>query len=134
MSISTDPSTPTERMEVTDTLNRMAWFQDRRRWAELADLLADEVQVGYGEPDVELVALSRADLIANWRNGLDHTSSQHVLTGITIDAAGGTAHAALNETAWIRGKAAQESLLYQSRATGAAKSHHTCDDESHCHS
>jgi len=50
---------------------------------------------------VELATLSRADLIANWRSGLEHTSSQHILTDIRVDAVDDTAHATLNETVWI---------------------------------
>jgi hypothetical protein len=47
------------------------------------------------------VTLSRDDLVANWRSGLEHTSSQHVLTGVAVDTEGDTAHATLNETAWM---------------------------------
>ena len=102
MTTSIEPSTLIDRMEVTDTLNRMAWCQDRRLWADLADLLAEEVQVGYGGPDVELVTLSREDLLANWRSGLARKSSQHVLTSIMVDVAGGDARTKLNETVWLQ--------------------------------
>ena len=92
----------------------MAWYEDRQRWTELEDLLADEIQVGYGEhPDMELVPLSRGDLRANWRRGLEHNSSQHILSGITVDGIGDTAHATLNETGWIQGKTAEGLSLYQ---------------------
>lgn len=114
MTTYTDNATLADRDQVIDTLNRMAWCEDRRRWTELEDVLDDEVQVGYGDhPDVELVTLSRADLIANWRGGLEYTSSQHILTGITVDADGDTAHATLNETVWIQGKTAAGVSLYQ---------------------
>ena len=114
MTTATDTATLIDRAQVIDTLNRMAWDQDRKRWTELEDLLADEIQVGYGEdPEVELVTVSRGDLIANWRSGLDHTSSQHILTGITVDAVGNTAHATLNETAFIQGKTPDGLSLYQ---------------------
>jgi hypothetical protein len=110
----TDKATLIDRDQVIDTLNRMAWCEDRRRWTELEDVLDDEIEVGYGDhPDVELVALPRADLIANWRGGLEHTSSQHILTGIRVDAVDDTAHATLNETVWIQRKTAAGSSLYQ---------------------
>jgi len=114
MTPSTDTATLIDQARVIDTLNRMAWYEDRQRWTELEDLWADEIQVGYGEhPDVELVTLSRGDLIANWRSGLEHTSSLHILNGITVDAVGDTAHATLNETASTQGETADGLSLYQ---------------------
>jgi hypothetical protein len=103
-----------DQAQVIDTLNRMAWYEDRHRWTELEDLLADDIQVGYGEHhELELVTLSRGDLIANWRSGLEHNSSQHIVSGITLDGIGDTAHATLNEKGWTQGKTADGLSLYQ---------------------
>jgi len=101
----TDNATLSDREQVTDTVNRMACCEERKRWTDLEDVLDDEIQVGYGEhPDEEPVTVSRAELIANWRSGLEHTSSQHILTGMRVDPAGDAAHATLNETRLDPGK------------------------------
>jgi len=101
----TDNATLSDREQVTDTVNRMACCEERKRWTDLEDVLDDEIQVGYGEhPDEEPVTVSRAELIANWRSRLEHTSSQHILTGMRVDPAGDAAHATLNETRLDPGK------------------------------
>lgn len=109
----TDVAAIADRLQITDVLNRMAWCQDRKRWAELEQVLAEEVQVAYGGPDAELTAMARSDLVANWRSGLDHTSSQHVLTGIAVEVTGDVAEATLNETAWLHAESPFGSPVYQ---------------------
>jgi hypothetical protein len=109
----TDLTTLVDRLQITEVLHRMGWCQDRKRWADLEQVLAEEVQVGYGGPDVELTPMARSDLVANWRSGLDHTSSQHVLTAITVEVAGDSADATLNETAWLHTERFFGSPVYQ---------------------
>jgi hypothetical protein len=88
--------------DIRVTLTRMAWCQDRRDWAALDQVLDDSVEADYSSAGTGSVVLPRADLVANWRGGLAGTVSQHVLTGIDVDVDGDTAHATLNETAWIQ--------------------------------
>ena len=102
-----------DRLQITDVLHRMAWCQDRKLWTELDQVLAEEIQVAYGGPDAELTAMPRSDLVTNWRSGLDHATSQHVLSGIGVQVTGDTAYATLNETAWLHADSPFGSPLYQ---------------------
>ena len=77
------------------------------------NVLADTVAVAYGDPETELVTMPRAELLENWRRGLEHTSSQHILTGVVVDISGDTAHATLNETAWMQADQSMGSPLYR---------------------
>ena len=48
------------------------------------------------------VPTSRADLVENWKSGLQRAeASQHVLSGMLIDFDGEHASVALNQTAWL---------------------------------
>ena len=102
-----------DRLAVGDTLNRLAWSQDRRDWDRVADILADWLDVGHGPADQAGTAkVSRADLIRTWRDGLDGTSSQHVLTGIVVNVEGDTADATFNELVWVMRPAETGSSMY----------------------
>jgi hypothetical protein len=90
--------------DIRATLTRMGWCQDRRDWAALDQVLDDSVETEYVGLGDGMAVLSRADLVANWRGGLEGTASQHVLTGMDVDVDGDTAHATLNETVWIQRK------------------------------
>jgi len=46
MTKNTDNAVLSDREQVIDTLNRMAWYEDRRRWTGLEELLDDKIQVG----------------------------------------------------------------------------------------
>ena len=111
MTVPHNLSSVIDRAEITDVLHRMAWFQDRRRWEGLEAVLAERVQVSYSTTPV--TEISRADLIANWRHGLEPlVSSQHILTGIIVDLNGDEASVTLNETVWLNRPNETGSPLY----------------------
>jgi hypothetical protein len=102
-----------DRLAVGDVLNRLAWSQDRRDWDRVADLLADRLDVGYGPADqAGTTEVSRADLMRTWRDGLDGTTSQHVLTGIVVSVEGDIADATFNELVWVVRPAGTGSSMY----------------------
>jgi hypothetical protein len=103
-----------DRAEISDVAARMAWCQDRRDWAGLDDVLADELDVEY-PPDAggRLESVSRAQLVAGWLDALERVdASQHVLSGLQIAVDGDDATVKLNELVWLSRSQSMGSHLY----------------------
>jgi hypothetical protein len=103
-----------DRAEIGDVINRMASCQDRREWAGLDEVLAENVDVdygpGYGGP---ATGVARGDLIASWQESLTRMdASQHVLSGMQIRLDGDAADVELNELARLTRSAVEGSRLY----------------------
>ncbi|WP_033342977.1 nuclear transport factor 2 family protein [Catenuloplanes japonicus] len=91
-----------DRTAIADVLHRMAWCQDRSDWEALSGLLADRIDVTHETtPDALSRTVDRDSLIGRWRDGLDGTTSQHILTGIVTDLDGDRAEVMFNETVWV---------------------------------
>lgn len=68
---------------------------DRKRWSELREVFADQVETDYtslfgGAPATQ----SADDLIANWRKNLGPVTTQHLLGPIDVQLEGDRAYAA----------------------------------------
>lgn len=80
---------------VIQTINRMGWLTDRRRWDDLVDVFADEVRLDYtalngGEP----ATVPAADMVAGWAAGLGGLqATQHLLGSHLVDVDGDRATA-----------------------------------------
>jgi len=95
--MSTDVSELRDHAEISNTLNAMAWCQDRRTWDGLDNVLADRVAIHYAG-QAEPATVDRAKLVSSWRAPLEALdASQHLLTGFIIDLDGNRATVTLNE-------------------------------------
>lgn len=77
-------------IEIVQATTRMAWLADRRDWAALTAVFADEVDVDYtslagGEP----ARLAATQLVAGWRAGLGGLdATQHLIGNHLVDVHG----------------------------------------------
>ena len=95
--MSTDVTELRDHAEITNTLNAMAWCQDRRTWDGLDKVLADHVAIQYAGQE-KPATVDRANLVSSWRAPLEALdASQHILTGFIIDLDGDRASVTLNE-------------------------------------
>jgi hypothetical protein len=103
-----------DRAEIADVINRMGSCQDRREWAGLDDVLAENLDVDYGPGNGgPATGVARGDLVASWRESLKRMdATQHVLTGMQIRLVGDVADVGLNELVWLTSSAVEGSRLY----------------------
>lgn len=103
-----------DQLEIIEVCSRMAWHADRREWAELATVFADEVRLDYtslggGEP----VTLSPEAIVSGWTAGLGvYTATHHLVSGHLVTVDGDTAvctatftatHLKTDKTLWTLG-------------------------------
>lgn len=77
----------TDIHDITETVHRMGWLADMRRWDDLLDVFTDQVRVDYtalagGDPaDVD-----PSDLVAGWADSLGALdATQHLLGSVIVD-------------------------------------------------
>ncbi len=91
-----------DRSEIAGRIGALAVSVDSRRWDELLDLFAPQVDVDYTSLfGGERQSLQREELIANWKKlvpGFTHTT--HVIGTPAIAVAGDTAEASASVVAW----------------------------------
>ncbi|MGH9270892.1 MAG: nuclear transport factor 2 family protein [Ilumatobacteraceae bacterium] len=81
------------RDSIVDTITRIFWYTDERRWADLIDLFADSVHYDYtgltgGQPS----RLSRAAIASTWRSALEHLdATQHIVGNHVVELDGDAA-------------------------------------------
>lgn len=97
--------TETERLQ--SIIVRVAHHIDRKDWAELRSLYADEVETDYtslfgGTPQRQ----RGDDLIDGWRRALAPVSTQHLLGPIDVEVAGSIASAQCHVRAWHHARGA----------------------------
>jgi len=103
-----------DRTEIHDVVTQMAWCQDRRDWAGLDNVLAEELDVDYSPGTVgPVTGVPRAHVVDNWREALERVdASQHVLAGVQVTLHGEAAEVRLNELVWLTRASAEGSPLY----------------------
>jgi hypothetical protein len=91
-----------DRSDITNRIGALAVHVDARRWDEILDLFAAQVEVDYTSLfGGERQSLPREQLIHNWRQllpGFTHTT--HVIGSPAVVVSGETAHAAASVVAW----------------------------------
>jgi hypothetical protein len=91
-----------DRSDITDRIGALAVHVDARRWDEIVDLFAGQVEVDYTLLfGAERQSLLREQLIHNWRQllaGFTHTT--HVIGSPAVAVSGETAHDAASVVAW----------------------------------
>lgn len=91
-----------DRLAIAETASALGLLVDQRAWDQLQAIFSDPVEVDYtslngGEP----VTVSPADLIAGWRQILDHLdATQHLIANhlVTIDGENATCAANVQGT------------------------------------
>jgi hypothetical protein len=87
-----------DRLAITETVSALGLLADQRAWHELQALFADPVEVDYtslngGEP----VTVAPADLIAGWRQNLEHLdATQHLIANHQVTIHGENATCVAN--------------------------------------